>query len=468
MKLVLRILNLIVPVAAMALFNTGCTSEGFTLGGKYLDSNIRTVRIDTCSLKFSTVCIDSVATSRKSRGFVGRYKDDIWGRIYATTYIEYSTPSKESFSETIHYDSIAMVMQLNGLYMGDTTKEHTINIYKLNSPIVEPELGTSYYNTDTMYFNPVPIASRTFKPRPHTKFDINNPHCPKETKYFTIRLDDDVLGQTLLDMITDGESVGIKDDDFLDVLPGFAVAADMQEGKNNIVLGFDMATDTSFAVRLYYHYSTDRLVKKTTDITVNRQSGGECFYGFRTKRAGSAFAGLEENKVKGVPTQLPSSKSQNMALVQALTASYVKIEIPYLNNLLEHGEFGAITEAMLLLYPVQKSFHNPDALPKSVVLFTIDENNTSLEGIANYEGNALQTGSLTKDFQYNKETYYTYDITSFLNGQLGAYGRYKQSLQLIVPEDSLATSLNTLTFGDQKFAEDKTRLIVKYLIYENE
>ena len=63
---------------------TACSSEGFNMGGKFLDTDIRTVIIDTCSIRMSTVSIDSVVTSGKNSVMTGSYSDTASGRTECT------------------------------------------------------------------------------------------------------------------------------------------------------------------------------------------------------------------------------------------------------------------------------------------------------------------------------------------------------------------------------------------------
>ena len=79
MKFIKHIFQTLVPATAIAL--TGCSNGGYVLGGEYLDSHMHTVIIDTCTVKMTTVSIDSVATTNKKRGFTGNCYSKYFGKI---------------------------------------------------------------------------------------------------------------------------------------------------------------------------------------------------------------------------------------------------------------------------------------------------------------------------------------------------------------------------------------------------
>jgi len=224
---------------------------------------------------------------------------------------------------------------------------------------------------------------------------------------------------------------------------------------NNAVLGLSLS-DSSMVINLHYHYSLLERTEETITITPYTE---RCFYGVDTDRSGTVFSDLRGNV-------LPSGQTGNMVLIQALTGAYVKIEFPYLNNLLQLGDYSTITDASLLIYPVKGTYSEYVPLPEDLSMYVSNENDVTTEYITTYTGDALQTGNLVEDDLFNIDTYYTYDITSFLQEQLGSFGISSRNLQLIVPEASQAVSLNTLVAGDGSYSGKKMKLKVSYLIYD--
>ncbi len=419
---------------------TACSSDGFIIGEKLLETCIRTVIIDTCSIRMSTISIDSVVTSGHKSVLCGNYRDTTSGRTGCIAYVVFTVPGTiDPPDAEIEFDSVDLAMTLNGTWLGDTTEYHSYNIYPLESVIAMPD-DEEFYSTYSVPYTEVPLASFSFKPYPLTGDTIS------------VRLPD-AFGIDLLEKImNDDEEILGSQDRFMNYLEGFAITAGEN---NNTILGINVS-DTSMMIRIHYHYSTMARNERVITITPLQE---RCFYGVTSDRNDTPFENLYGH-------ELLSSMTGNMALVQALTASYVKIDFPYLNNLLELGDFGAVTDAELIIYPVKGTYSEAVPLPSGLSLYISDEDDVTLSAITTYSGDALQTGDLVIDDLFNIDTYYSYDITTFLEGQLGAIGINKRNLQLIVPEDELAVSLNTLVAGDASHGRNRIKLRISYLIYD--
>jgi hypothetical protein len=464
MKFIQHIFSILVPSAALAL--TGCSNGEYVLGGQYLDSHMHTVIIDTCTVKLSTVVLDSLNTTNLGKGLVGRFTDDrYFGEIKATTYITYSNPGSHVFEDyDVYFDSCALVMTLNGSYIGDTLKTQDIDVHLLKEALVIPDKN-KFWSNETREYNPTPFVTYKLHPRPNTPFKAERPFpYYNYTNHFYLRLPD-TLGIGLFNRLLDADDNAIIKDDikWRAYFPGIAVTAG---NNNNGVYGFKMSQDSLFVIRLFYHYAQESRKKGTIDILPDAERN---FYGVECDRkSGLPFSDLHVGTSGPLvgKREIDTKNSNNVALVQAFTSTYVKIEFPYLNKLLELGDFCAITDAALLLYPARESYSDTMPLPGNLSLFISDEHDATLAQVTSSTGTAL-TGNLYKD-EFKKNTYYSYDISTFLNGQLGKTGMYKRYLQLTPPKDTIGDCVNTMILGDQKYTSDGTRVIVKYLIYENE
>jgi hypothetical protein len=416
-----------------------CSSDNFTMGGRFLNSDVRTVIIDTCSIKVSTVSIDSVVTSGKGAILIGSHSDNISGRTQCTAYVTFTVPESQNPPEAeVVFDSIDLEMRLNGIWSGDTTLYHSFDVYPLESIIELPD-NNDFYTTDTASVGNILLASFTIRPKPHSG-DI-----------LSVRLPDNLGVDLLARIMSDDEVLGSQDR-FMNYLKGIAIVPGPE---NNSLLGISLS-DTSMVIRLHYHYSTLTRTEGVISITPLQS---KCFYGVRTDRTGTPF-----NDLKG--SELSSSLTGNMSLVQALTASYMKIEFPYLNNLLELGDYCSVVKASLIVYPVKGTYSSIMPLPEDLSLYISNENDVTVSAITTYSGDALQTGNLVRDELFGIDTYYTYDITSFIEGQAGAFGIYKRNLQLIVPEDDLSVTINTLVAGDSYYPRGRISIKITYLIYD--
>lgn len=418
-----------------------CSSDDFNIGEKFMGSTIRTILIDTCTIRLSTVSIDSLVTSGKNSVLTGSFSDTTFGSTKCIAYIPFTVPGSGNRPEAdIVFDSIDLKIILNGTWFGDTTGSQTLRVHLLDEVIALPDDG-EYYSSWSVAYSTEPLTVFSFKPHPNLADTIS------------VRLPD-WLGEDLLDkMMDDDQQVLGSQERFMDYLKGIAITTGPD---NKCVLGMAVG-DTSMILRMHYHYSM--LQRTEAVITVNPFTE-RCFYSVDTDRSGTPFFNLQGK-------ELPSYETGNMVLVQALTGAYVNIDFPYLNNLLELGDYCTVTEATLKIYPVRRTYSGAVPLPADLSMYISNEDDITLSYITTYTGDALQTGDLLKDDLFNIDTYYSFNITSFLQEQLGAFGIHRRKLQLIIPESKLAVTLNTLVAGDASHSRNRTQLKVKYLIYDD-
>lgn len=423
-----------------AVLPAACISDDSAIGENFLDSNIRTVMTDTCSIRVNTVSIDSVVTSGRELVLTGSYNDTTSGKTECVAYVPFAVPGSYEFpDEEIVFDSANIVMVMNGTWSGDTISFQQFNIHFLEEVISLPD-DENYYSTWSVPYNAVPAVSFSIRPRPLSADTVS------------VRLPDPTGSDLLRRIVSRDEEVLGSQERFMNYMKGIAVTAGTG---NNAVIGFSLG-DSSMVIKLHYHYTA--LGRATGTVTVHPFTE-RCFYGVGRDRSGTPFSGLGGN-------EMLSSETGNMILVQALNGSFVRIGFPYLNNFLELGDFCFITHASLLIYPVRRTYSGQVPLPANLSLYVSNENDVTLDYITNYSGDALQTGDLVKDDLFGIETYYSFDITSFLQEQLGAFGIYRRSLQLIIPESDQAVTLNTLVAGDGSHPAGNMEIKVTYLVYD--
>jgi hypothetical protein len=438
MRAGLRISLFLLPVI---LIIVSCTDENFSIGGNFIDKEMRIVYIDTSTVKMSTVTIDSLVTSGNEMILAGRYGDTITGITSSTAFLTYSVPGITTFPESreIIFDSVDMVMVLNGESTGDTTTYHTFNIYPLLEAIELP-VDEEFYNTDKTDYSPSPIASFTIKPKPETGDTL------------TVRLPDD-LGNDLLNIIVndDKEVLGTQDR-FSAYFKGLAVGPGEL---NNCILGFFLS-DTSMSMKIYYHYiESSRIVGNVTISPLKPRS----FYGTQTDRSGTIFWDLHKNEIS-------SKLTKNIAFAQSLTATCIKFEIPYLNNLLETGDIITVTEAKLKIKPLKGTYSKVNPLPPSLSMYILDKNDVTMGYLANSSENDLQTGNLVVDDVLDFETYYSYTITEYINNQLGSLENDKKNMTIMLPQNRISKCLSTLILGNNP-QEPNIELQISYMIYND-
>ena len=108
-----------------------------------------------------------------------------------------------------------------------------------------------------------------------------------------------------------------------------------------------------------------------------------------------------------------------LAYMQGLTGYYNQLEFPYLNSLGSAGQIVSIESATLYLYPLARSYNEVSQLPNDIRLYITDENNVLEDYVYGSDGVTVQTGDLTIDEMYGKETYYSFDLTEFIRNNYG-------------------------------------------------
>lgn len=80
-------------------------------------------------------------------------------------------------------------------------------------------------------------------------------------------------------------------------------------------------------------------------------------------------------------------------------------------------------------------------------------------------GTSVQNGSLVTDEMAPENTYYSFDITSFLQNNLGAIGYNRKNLKLMLPDDLFFTTLKGVVFGDMQHTTNPVKLTLRYKVY---
>lgn len=424
------------------LFCISCRNETSTLGEEWVESDLKNVMTDTCTVRLSTVFLDSINTSNKNVAQLGYYSDNTWGKIAASTYVEYSpatfTPNEKY---TYRFDSLTISMKCNGDYLGDTLSKVKVHLHELTENLVLDTYTKYLYSNSTFSYNSEPFSTINIQP------------TPKGKKTLEYRLSDD-LGKTWFNKILAKSDDFKNSDDFRHYFKGVAFVPD--EVSNKSIMGFGIS-DSSMYITLYYHEIGQESVEGTVKFVPTTPN----FNKVKHDRTGTPLQDFSHNL-----TEIVSDKMSNMSYVQGLTGLYTKIEFPYLNNLLEAGKMVSIESAKLYLYPVKGSYGLNNPLPSSLALYQSNENNVTEDQITDLLGSSVQTGSLITDDALHENTYYSFDVTSFLQSNLGKVGYNIKNLQLVLPESKINTSYQSVIFGDMKHPQSNVKLSVLYKVYK--
>lgn len=444
MKLILHIITLL---GIVTIVSTGCTDGNTEIGNNWVTVHSRVILIDTCTVEMSSVLLDSIPTSCGGRVFAGVRHSSLWGITHVSTYMTFSVTNDFSqsttpeYGENVKFDSLTLYMVPDDMFCGDTLNLITLSVHRLAEQ-VELNDNDELYGHSEFAYETTPLAKKSFYPRPLRGREVE------------IRLPDN-LGREFLNLLVEQDNKMESDENFRKYFNGLLLKSD---DASRAILGFKGA-DSICMLKLYYR--TSGYAEAEAHVVDFKLDTTLMFTHVEIDRSGTPLDGLTLKN-----DEIASTQSDDKAFAQGLTGIYIKIGFPYLNNLRSLGDHCKVTDAELRIYPFAGSYNkqNYSSLPSTMNMYISDENNISTgSAIVDDDGENLQTGSFTYDEQFPEKTYYTYDITDFINDQLGKIGVNKRFLQMLDP--NYGYTLDELVIGNQNNDIKNIELHIKLAIY---
>lgn len=418
-----------------------CYDEANSYGENLVNSVFRNVSVDSCTVSVSSSLMDSLETNGQGVALIGRYTHPVWGTVTSLAYLPYTAPSYGTdIDETVVLDSLVLLLKYDGYALGDTNQFQTFTVHRLREKVVLNS-NDYLYNSSSFAYEAQPIASCTFRPGSRESEDVE------------IRLPDD-LGQDMLERLH-RRDLSVESDRFEDYFNGLVVVPDAQNCQT--MMSFSVG-DTASALILRYHL-VDELAE-AQECVINPNTSTQ-FYHVDHDRTGTALQGLP---AKGV--EVTSEEIGNRGFLFGGIGWYTRLKFPYLNNILQQGKRVSIESAYLKIYPESGTYSEYNSLPDSIFLYITDENNVVTDAVKDYLGEEVQGGSLVKDDTFDENTYYYFDVTDFMQQELGAFGMYKHNLQLVFAEDAYTKTFRNLTVCDQH-GRSPIVLQLIYKVYES-
>ncbi|MCD8185425.1 MAG: DUF4270 domain-containing protein [Rikenellaceae bacterium] len=448
MQIKKRLILVLAVLVSLFAGLAGCNNEAMRIGDNWVDVHTRVIYIDTCTVLTSNIMLDSIPTSGGSTIFAGTFRSPDWGRTTVSSYLsfkrteDYTYEENYQFTSSIRFDSLTLELRPDStIFSGDTTKLLTLNVHRLTERVELDDDGYLYGHSSFSY-DPQPISQKTFYPRPGLRKNIE------------MRLPDE-LGLEFLEKLTRDKEEMENDDAFRRYFNGLVLRSGHPE-TDAAILAFQ-GQDTTCVMKLYFHTS----MEEVTDYVWTFQSIPSChFTQVESDRTGSPLEGISFRN-----NEIRSKETDNKTFIEGLTGVYTKIEFPYLNNIRNLGENGTVVAATLVVYPLLGTFdkQNYSPLPETLLMYVSNIENV-VTGAITDRNLQLQSGSLNYDEMTTANTYYTYDITDFIAGQMGAVGLNKQHLQMI--GQGYGYTLNNLIIGNQNVEENNIELHITYTLYD--
>lgn len=416
----------------------------YDLGNDFINDPTNVFMIDTLSVNTYTTASDSFATSRNNRLLTGRFVNQFNVETYCESYFRFDPISLPSFHESKQFDSICMLLYLDGYYLGDTTKQAKFKIYRLTQEIdVDDE---SYYIFNTTQFACEETALGEFTVDFETEHDS-----------FFVRLPD-VLGEELF-ALADEESETLTDDEkFKEFFKGVVIKP--ADENSSLVFGFEAVPDsaTSPSMRIFYHDNTinDDLYFDFSIESDYSYANYKASTFIKNSYTGSVFEGVEPGESK-----LSGRLTNNMSMLQGGSLAHTRIEIPGIKNLHQFGR-GAIIKAELIFEPVHGTFDEKVDLPSTLNINLVDEENEFFDYLYVIGSTDAAYGYLNFNDDFPRQSYYSYDITNYVKTEFEDEANTIYSLQLRVPVISKYPNVDQLFIGNNLNTENKIKLRVYF------
>lgn len=414
----------------------------FEIGSDLIQTVASISICDTFSIQLSTVQTDSIVTSGLNNFLVGKLTDKRFGTLNSKCYFRISLPSAISIIESDIYDSISLVVKLNGYSYGDTTIKQNWIVHRLAEEMKTNDDGY-LYNSSSFKYIPETLGNIRFKAYPSLKQEVE---IPLNSSF----------GETLFNLIIDKDEKVESNTNFYESFKGFAIESVGNE--LNTLLGIN-TKDSSIIMRMYAHRDGDE--RKYLEMDFDMETEALPFSQISYDRSNTLLNGLLNQK-----EIISSTLTNNEVYMQGGSGLLTRVEIPGLAKVLEI-EHAVLMKAELILKPVLGTYRN-DQLPTKLIFKKCDKLNRIVNYYLNPTTNEYLYGSLfVNDILYNENTNYTIDITEYIKDELADnyFEPGTSALLISYNEPDFNSTASSIVLGD---GNNKQKAILKlyFLYYE--
>ncbi|MBS2211722.1 DUF4270 family protein [Carboxylicivirga mesophila] len=419
-----------------------CQQGELDLRDDFIGSDSYTALIDTVTIQMSTFRSDSVVSSSTGSALIGHIHHKLLGGQEAKSYFTMSYPNDLSWdTEKQVFDSLLVVLKPNGYYIGDTIADAEYHVHRVNETISSDD--GYYYSTNSFSYDEVPIASKSFHPSPGKGNEL------------TIRLNDN-FAKEIIDFVNEYKNHSDKSTLFKEQFKGLVFTCDTNTTRSAI--GYSSG-DESAIFRFYSHtigIEKEEIVDELSiDGTLTQFNH---FY--------SNDKSIKYNQLDNRKTLLREQDADNMTLLQNGSGLQFRIDFPTINNLLELKAQGHIVKAELRIKPNMEVMAIKD-LPSTLYIADIYRANEIWGYLSDSNGNTLNS-SLVIDYIYQEDTYYTFDITYYLNSRLlEPVVDIDRGLVISLP-DNVGSSYSWLAANGKTSGNNPSELLLYYYYYDTE
>lgn len=398
------------------------------IGATFFDDvSFELISWDTLTFKMSTIQIDSIATSSAERLLVGQYNHETLGQLEAKSYVQLSPLDVEdnSLPDDAVFQQMTFTLFYDRYSYGDTTQLMEIELFKVAEEI-ELDDDDFLYNFSSFdlaleadgTLNSIGTAS--LYPRPYTKDSIE------------IEVDQ-VFSQSLFDLLVADD---VDRDVFLEFLEGIQVSAT----SSHAIVGF--LPELGF--NLYY---LDKSVIPTIERVIKFQPGTSdiIFNNIASDRTDTSLSELTSD-------DLASSVSNNQSFIQAGMGLALKIELPYIKQILASDEELLIDDVLLELNFDNKIPEEQSMVTSGLVCYQINSKNEITKVIDSYP-------TLSLDLEYDQNRKFIFDITEFVSEQIDINTPDNDNaLLFLFSQEQFYSTLHHLVINDANSESNKSSI----------
>ncbi|MCG8582117.1 MAG: DUF4270 domain-containing protein [Bacteroidales bacterium] len=432
----------LLPVFLISIWLTSCQEGELDMDDNFVYTSTYTALIDTVTIQLSTI-VDTVKTTSTNNALVGYNQHPVLGGQIAQTYFSLNPPGNFTWdTEKEVFDSLVLVLKPNGYSIGDTAIDAMFKVHELTETI---ELNDEGYlnNSNSFDFKETAISTESFRPYPQEKEEV------------TMRLDDS-YALSIIDFLNTYKNHTDKNTLFKEEYKGFVINCDTNSTRT--ALAFEVGDSTTY-LRLYSH--TVELEKRGKEQTFGLSNTTQ-FNEIYTHNKDILFNQLEDKKGR-----LKEQETNGLVLLQSGLGYKFRVDFPSLNNLLELETKGHIVKAELRIHPNMQIMRS-DELPSNLYIGDIYRANEIWGYLTDSNNNPL-TSSLTIDRMYHEDTYYSFDLTNYINTRMQeAVVDTDQGLFITLPDINMGSSLIWMAANGHSITKNNSKLLLYYYYYDSE
>jgi len=369
--------------------------------------------IDTLTAVVSTVKYDSMVTGDATRLLVGYHDDEDLGGTTSTAYFQVGPDYAFTLDKLYtSYSRSELRLIHDGYSYYDTLQEISFTVHKITQIFKTDDY---YYNTNSFKYDPTPMGSITYKPRPNAKDTLK------------IELSDD-LGRDIVRLAQGSEAEVSTITDFVHYFQGFVLVPSTDSGP---IVGFTTAAQ----LRIYYN-------DKTSTPSVEKYLSASHNLTSLFNKIGSNTSATKLKDLKVQRYSLSSAETDNKGYIQCGTGLALRVSIPYLRRIMIDNKDLTVVNATLQFSPTKDSEGINVPMIQSLQMTATDFQN-------NLSSVYSDVAALIQDVDLGRDTHYQVDITEYVKIQL-ATEEFNDNGIIFGPDDAtLRGTVNRLYIGDQ-------------------